>query len=179
MAKDTRRQFCERTLKYYFKEDTGERNYEQHEEHLQQLVEAEQQVGTKREREPMVVRYLKLMFKTKLFLKGTSKKEKVKKVDNYPKFLQQVVKEFPLVLANIHSLPEEDGDLENRTRIALSVLHEEVRHLLMDNKLNDQLKELDKRFNALEWKTFKTTARGTKTKEQKITEFLQDFKFGK
>ena len=178
MPKATRRQFCERTLKFYFKEDTGQRNYSQHDEHLQKLVEAEQQVGTKKEREPMEVRYLKLMFKTKNVKKGKGKRAKTVKVDDYPNHLQQVVREFPLILANIHLNPNEELSLEQKTLDALHVLHEEVVYLLSTSGKSAEASELTDRFCQLTWKTFKTTARGTKTKEEKISSFLQGFDFG-
>ena len=177
MSKEPRRQFCERTLKFYFKEDTGERNFSQHEEHLQNLIEKENQEGTKREREPMEIRYMKLMFKKKKITKGKGKNKKTVMVDNPPDYLQQVIKEFPILLSNVHLNPDEDKSLEDKTIDAIYVVHEEVIYLLETNGKKDVASELIKRFNELTWKTFKTTVRGTKTKEKKIADFLNDFDF--
>ena len=59
-----RMRFCDRKLKYYRLDETNNRDYDDNDTYLDKLVEADLEVGTRKEKDSEEVRYIKMMFST-------------------------------------------------------------------------------------------------------------------
>jgi len=182
--------FCDRKLLYYRLDENNNRNYDENDTHLSKLVQADLITGTRKEKDSEEVRYIKLMFQTKE--REVTKKRKQKNgkyknvvekevVPNPPKTLQQVLKKFPLRIEKIQgriAIQEEDK-YEVVVKQELNELHDKCIRLLTAYQKEEEVIELQERWEALVFQTYKTDVRGRKSKGEKIHDFLNDFDFGK
>jgi hypothetical protein len=164
-----RRQFCERTLKFYDVTE-GERDYSINDSYIRELAEAYTLKGRRTDKEPQEVRYIKLMLKMKK-VKG-----KKRKVSAAPTTFQQVIRRFPKLLLLVQVGISSEGNtttLEEATKAEIKRLHDECVRLLEAHDKHKEPYNLQKAYEKLEWKTFKHSVRGTKSKEDKIADFIK------
>ena len=183
-----RYRFCDRKLMYYLLDDEGNRNYKENDTYLNKLVEADKVVGTRKEKDSEEVRYIKLMFQTTKKKENKKMKRKGKwftqevttTVPNPPKTYQQVLKKFPqrvLIVQGRIAIQGEDSYAEV-VKSELETLHEKCIRLLVEHSKEEQADILQERWEKLIWQTYKTDVRGTKSKQEKIKDFIKGFDFG-
>tara|TARA_Y100000592_G_scaffold183_1_gene240 strand:- start:226 stop:783 length:558 start_codon:yes stop_codon:yes gene_type:complete len=160
-------QFCVKTLKFY-KVNDGERDYSIHEMTLQTKVDNDLAIGNERREDPEI-RLIK-------FLVGKST-EKGKVVYKEPKWIQQVLREFPVLVQKIHHIQLSGAEEGNLQQISEKVLKDFFNHttsFLIETGREDHAKlvvKLTGIFNALRWREVRRTSQAT-TKTERITNFL-------
>jgi hypothetical protein len=174
-SKQQKIQFCVKTLKFY-KVNNGERDYSIHEDILQAKVDDDLAVGNSRREDPEI-RLIKL-----LIGKSTEKGETIYKE---PKWIQQVLREFPPLIQKIHkdhtgqfpirdSFEGKTGTLEQISKAVLNDFFNHTTSFLIEtgNKEHSKLVvKLTKIFNNLKWREVRRTSQAT-TKTERITNFL-------
>ena len=169
-------QFCVKTLKFY-QVNNGERDYSIHEDTLQTKVDDDLAIGNERREDPEI-RLIKFLIGRSVITKKNKKKlKKPKVIFNEPKWIQQVLREFPNLVQKIHHIQLSGAQEGNLKQISQSVLNDFFNHttaFLIETGNEDHAKlviKLTEIFNNLEWREVRKTSQAT-TKTDRITNFL-------
>lgn len=174
-SKQQKIQFCVKTLKFY-KVNKGERDYSIHEDILQSKVDDDLAIGNARREDPEI-RLIKLLI-------GKSTVEG-KTVYKEPKWIQQVIREFPPLIKAIHkdhmgqfpireSWEGKTGTLEMIAKEVLNDFFNHTTSFLIETGNEEHAKlvvKLTKIFNNLKWREVRKTSQAT-TKSERINNFL-------
>ena len=166
-SKQQKIQFCVKTLKFY-KVNKGERDYSIHEDTLQEKVDNDLAIGNERREDPEI-RLIKI-----LIGKSTEKGETVYKE---PKWIQQVLREFPVLIQKIHHIQLSGAEEGNIKQISEKVLNDFFNHttsFLIETGNEEHSKlvvKLTNIFTSLKWREVRRTSQAT-TKSERINDFL-------
>ena len=156
----TKTQFCVRTLKFYQIKD-NERNYSNHEIYLQELVDKDNATGNKRREDPEI-RLIKAL------LPKSGKKMK---------FIQQLIREFPVQLQKIHHIQlsgAQQGSLKEISFTVMNELFNDTTSMLIEANNEAYAKlviKLTEAYKNLTWREVRRTGEAM-TKEERLETFL-------
>ena len=153
-------QFCSQTLKFYLAKD-GERDYSIHERTLQEKVDRDNAQGNER-REDAEIRLIKCLVGKTTVMKVT--------VYSEPKWVQQVLRDFPVLIQKIHHIQlsgAESGNLKEISKTVLDEFFNKTTSFLIETSNEKHSKlvvKLTEIYQRLEWRKVRRTSQSS-TKE--------------